>query len=211
MLRDPGAPSDPSKFEWFCFVCSFRPWLDAAEAKFATVTFASASGSEQVPATLGTDGRWHTSQPLPDGQAAYVCPGGLRDEWGNTNGELSAAVGSANVTLSCAPFEPVAAPNARNGLRVAAVTDEALGLPRKARGRRCGMRHVRLRVRAPRRRVKMRSAVVYVNGVRKHKLTGRKLRRVVKLGIPREGALVTVRIKASDRKTYTAKRRYRGC
>ena len=211
VVRDPGAPGDPSRFEWFCFTCSFRPWLDAAEARTATVTFASASGSEQVPATLGGDGRWRTSQTLADGQAAYVCPGGLRDEWGNTNGELSAAVGSTDVALSCAPFEPVATPNAGNGLRVAAVTDEALGLPARPRGKRCGTRHVRLRVRSPRRRVKMRSAVVYVNGVRKHRLTGRKLRRVVKLGIPREGALVTVRIKGSDRKTYTAKRRYRGC
>ena len=27
-FRDPAAPTDPGRLEWYCFRCSFRPWAD---------------------------------------------------------------------------------------------------------------------------------------------------------------------------------------
>ena len=37
-IRDPAAPGDPSKLEWYCFTCSFRPWIDSGDASSAVVT-----------------------------------------------------------------------------------------------------------------------------------------------------------------------------
>ena len=49
-IRDPAAPDDPDKLEWFCFACSWRPWADEGDADQVSMTFVGPSGSETVPA-----------------------------------------------------------------------------------------------------------------------------------------------------------------
>jgi hypothetical protein len=94
VLRDPSARNDPDLFEWFCFTCSFRPWLDAGDAESAEVTFVTASGGlERVPAVPDGD-RWVSLRPLGAGEAAFVDTGCVRDRYGNFNGARSAAVGA---------------------------------------------------------------------------------------------------------------------
>ena len=77
----------------YCFSCTFRPWADTGEVAAATVTITAADGSTgQVPATLGDDGRWHTSDPLGDGERAQVDRGGIVDTFGELNGVSSSVV-----------------------------------------------------------------------------------------------------------------------
>ncbi len=137
VVRDPQASGDPSKFEWYCLECSFRPWLDFGTATRATVTFARATGDgkapTRVPAALekldvpgcppspipgvSLCDRWRTDRKLAKNETAYVCPGDLRDAHGNYNGEMSGVATSpgAIATLDCKALEdavagPVVAP-----------------------------------------------------------------------------------------------------
>ena len=92
LTRDPVAPGDPSRFEWFCFTCTFRPWLDTGQASEAQVFFTGPPGRSAETAVLGADGRWRTKDRLPPGWTAQVPRAGLRDPFNNFNGEPSAEV-----------------------------------------------------------------------------------------------------------------------
>jgi hypothetical protein len=87
VLRDPEAPNDVSKLEWFCLHCSWRPWLDTGDAK--RVRFKV--GKRTVPATR-RGGRWVMRGRLCKGRTAIVPRRGVRDAFGNFNGAASAAV-----------------------------------------------------------------------------------------------------------------------
>jgi hypothetical protein len=89
---EPGNP-DPAAGETFCFDCSFRPWIDFADATEALVTVSGAGGTEQVPATRQGD-RWRTTRALGPGESARVGVGCVKDAFGNYNGAASAGVGS---------------------------------------------------------------------------------------------------------------------
>jgi len=92
-LRDPAAPDDPARVEFFCFECSFRPWIDAGHASAATATVVGADGREvAVTARRRADGRWALERPLAPGERAQVRPGGIRDRFGNVNGAASEVV-----------------------------------------------------------------------------------------------------------------------
>jgi hypothetical protein len=93
-VRDPDAPSDPSRFEWYCLDCTFRPWADAGDASAASVVFVSGSATRAV-AAHESGGRWVSDQPLPAGSVAVVGSGCVRDAFGDVNGSPSAAVGGA--------------------------------------------------------------------------------------------------------------------
>jgi hypothetical protein len=88
--RDPAAPGDASKLEWFCFTCSFRPWIDTGDAAKAFVTIRNGSGKvmDRVPATPDGD-RWVTSARLPAGHTATVEAGDVTDAYGDYNGAAS--------------------------------------------------------------------------------------------------------------------------
>ena len=74
----------------YCSFCTFRPWADTSRVETATVTIERAGGeTEQVPATQGTDGRWHAAAQLYEGDRAYVAEGDVLDEYGNVNGARS--------------------------------------------------------------------------------------------------------------------------
>jgi hypothetical protein len=80
-------PADPTQVEWFCFTCTFRPWLDAGDARSAyfVIDGKRVAASEQ-------DGRWYSARPLAAGESARVPAGAVRDAFGNRNGAASATV-----------------------------------------------------------------------------------------------------------------------
>jgi hypothetical protein len=92
-IRDPAAPTDPDKLEWYCFACSFRPWADKGDAREAFVTFAEGGRTRRVRA-VERGGRWVTESALRPGGRAYVAAGGVRDAFGDSNGSASGSVGS---------------------------------------------------------------------------------------------------------------------
>jgi hypothetical protein len=95
-MRD--RPPNQDRVTYFCFTCSFRPWLDTGDASKATVTIVSSGGvTKTVPAVRSGD-RWVTSYRLDAGQAAFVAAGAVVDPWGNLNGAASPRVGDAPAT-----------------------------------------------------------------------------------------------------------------
>jgi hypothetical protein len=101
-MRD--RPPNQDRVTYFCFTCSFRPWLDAGDATQATVTIVSSGGvTKTVPAFRRGD-RWATSFRLDTGQAAFVAAGALADAWGNFNRAASPRVGDAPATT--VPLKP---------------------------------------------------------------------------------------------------------
>ncbi len=124
VIRDPGDPSNPAKFEWFCLTCSFRPWIDAGDADTALVTIVHADGTtEQVPATQRA-GRWVTTRSLAGGEAAVVGRGCVKDVYGNYNGAASTAIGASGLpaTGDC-PVTPPVDPPAGGGSDGGGTTD----------------------------------------------------------------------------------------
>ena len=95
-LRD--RPPNDDVVTYFCFTCSFRPWLDFGDASQATVTIVSSGGATKTVPAVQRDGRWVTTYRLDTGQAAFVARGGVVDEWGNSNGADTARVGDAPAT-----------------------------------------------------------------------------------------------------------------
>jgi hypothetical protein len=106
-VRDPAAPNDPRRFEWFCNDCSFRPWADTGRATRAVVTFAR--GSRVVARVRGrrSGDRWLTRRHLRRGERAYVCTGDIRDQFGNRNASASLIV-SAQQPRGAAPTRSAA-------------------------------------------------------------------------------------------------------
>ncbi len=86
-VRDPAAPDDPARVEWYCDTCSFRPWLDAGEAERAAFTFVAPDGTRRQVEALLEGGRWTAVEPLGAGERALVERGAVRDRFGNFNGE----------------------------------------------------------------------------------------------------------------------------
>jgi hypothetical protein len=92
---------------YFCFTCSFRPWLDAGDASQATVTIVTSKGKTMTVPAFQRDGRWVTTYQLDAGQAAFVARGAVVDAWGNFNGTGTARVGDApGTTVPLKPLKP---------------------------------------------------------------------------------------------------------
>jgi len=86
-VRDPAAPNDPAKVEWYCDTCSFRPWLDTGEAERASFTFISPSGGRRRVEALPEGGRWVAARALAPGERAVVERRAVQDRFGNFNGQ----------------------------------------------------------------------------------------------------------------------------
>ena len=121
-VRDPAAPDDPDKIEWFCDECAFRPWIDFGDA-------ADGHGHLRAPRRLlharCPPGRGralaHHARRSATPTAALVGPGCVQDEFGNFNRDGSRGRGrrrSRGVDPRC---------------RVAGLVDEPGGLPCPAR------------------------------------------------------------------------------
>jgi hypothetical protein len=93
-----GLENSDGTVTYFCFTCSFRPWLDTGDASQAAVTIVSSGGATKTVAAFQRDGRWVTDYRLEAGQAAFVATGAVVDRWGNFNGTDTARVGDAPAT-----------------------------------------------------------------------------------------------------------------
>ncbi|HEV2999652.1 MAG TPA: neutral/alkaline non-lysosomal ceramidase N-terminal domain-containing protein [Solirubrobacteraceae bacterium] len=223
---DPAAPRDASRYELYCLECSFRPWLDVGDAARATVTFVKAGRTRRVEAAPDGD-RWVTAAALLRGEAAYVCPGGVRDAWDDFNEGLSEPVGDGPVRIDCSEPQVVGETPVTTGTAPPAAGDAgragaggvgagetgraaALGLPAARRTCRRA-RTLRIRLRAPRAGLRIRRAVVLVNGRRVRTLRGRAARRPFRVRLRGRRTTVTVRMRASDGRTYVMRRTYRRC
>jgi hypothetical protein len=91
VIRDPSAPSDPVKFEWYCFTCTFRPWADTGDVDAAWITILDPRGNKyRMRAKPRSDGRWYVTRKLRPREFAYVQAGDVRDDYGNYNATESA-------------------------------------------------------------------------------------------------------------------------
>ena len=88
-IRDPDRPADPDALEWYCFACSFRPWIDAGDASAAEVTVIARDGTRQTFPARPVGDRWRTARKLRAGEKAIVGVGGIEDRYGNTNGAIA--------------------------------------------------------------------------------------------------------------------------
>jgi hypothetical protein len=88
-FRDPAAPSDPARLEWYCFPCSFRPWADTGRPDRAWLTVVHADGSQERLTAQRRGDRFVVSRPLRRGERAYVAAGDVTDAFGNVNGQPS--------------------------------------------------------------------------------------------------------------------------
>jgi hypothetical protein len=98
VCRDPAAPNDPSRFEWYCFQCSFRPWVDAAPVSCAETTVVRLNGRVDRVRARAQGGRFVAATALRAGEAAVVSRGGVRDANGERNGAPSAVVSRGKPT-----------------------------------------------------------------------------------------------------------------
>ena len=89
MMRD---ASDPNRVTWFCFTCSFRPWVDTGNASQATVTIVKPGGKTRTVPAFERGGRWVTDYTLRPREQAFVAAGGVLDRSGNLNGAASGLV-----------------------------------------------------------------------------------------------------------------------
>jgi hypothetical protein len=119
--RDPAAPTDPEKLEWYCRPqsdapagCSFRPWLDVGDLERVVFTIVSSSGKVDRVVGAKVGGEWVASRKLKSGEGVYIEAGDACDEYGNYNGAASPTVGNKNAVpdkppagFSCVPKPPV--------------------------------------------------------------------------------------------------------
>ena len=85
-------PERPRRGEWFCFTCSFRPWLDSGRAAKAAVRIIGSDGTTRtIRARPRSARRWVTVRPAR-GRKAFVAAGAVRDRFGNRNGNRSRVV-----------------------------------------------------------------------------------------------------------------------
>jgi hypothetical protein len=91
-VRDPDAPNDPSKIEWYCLACSFRPWADTGDADVAYVTIERRTGTQVRVRARRKGDRWTIDRELQPGERAFVAAGAVRDHFGNVNGVASAEI-----------------------------------------------------------------------------------------------------------------------
>ncbi len=71
--------------EWFCFTCTWRPWLDFGDAETAKVTVTLGNGTTEVVDATRQGNRWVTSRVLRQNETAQVKTGNVLDPYGNTN------------------------------------------------------------------------------------------------------------------------------
>jgi hypothetical protein len=91
-VRDPAAPADPSRFEWYCLTCSFRPWMDATQGAAVTVTVTDARRHRWRVAAVREGDRWVARRSLGPREHAQVRAGDARDAWGDFNGAASTSL-----------------------------------------------------------------------------------------------------------------------
>ncbi|MDQ3936483.1 MAG: hypothetical protein M3340_17825, partial [Actinomycetota bacterium] len=94
-VRDPAAPNDTEKFEWYCLfpdsdddptACSFRPWADVGDLARVVFSIVSPSGKVERVAGRQEGGRWVPGRAVRSNESVYVEAGDACDAFGNYNG-----------------------------------------------------------------------------------------------------------------------------
>ncbi|MDQ3936528.1 MAG: hypothetical protein M3340_18050, partial [Actinomycetota bacterium] len=92
-VRDPAAPNDTGKFEWYCHApgeapngCAFRPWLDVGDLARVVFSIVSPSGKVERVAGRQEGGRWVPGRAVRSNESVYVEAGDACDAFGNYNG-----------------------------------------------------------------------------------------------------------------------------
>lgn len=78
--------------EQYCHRCTFRPWIDAGVAESVTVTVELLGEASSVEASSSDGVNWRAEVV---GESAYIAPGGIVDQFGNTNGQCINLVGES--------------------------------------------------------------------------------------------------------------------
>ena len=80
---------DQPDFHLVCTTCSFRPWASTSRAVSATVEVDSPDGSTSLVAASydPSTGRWVATVPTGAGISVSIPAGGIRDAYGETNGQ----------------------------------------------------------------------------------------------------------------------------
>ncbi len=68
-----------------CETCTFRPWASQGVPVSAQVTIARSGGGNETVAATPVAGRWTAATTLASGDRAFIAPGGLLDDRGETN------------------------------------------------------------------------------------------------------------------------------
>ncbi|HEX8647336.1 MAG TPA: neutral/alkaline non-lysosomal ceramidase N-terminal domain-containing protein [Thermoleophilaceae bacterium] len=233
--RDPAAPNDPEKLEWYCRPqandpngCSFRPWLDVGDLDRVVFTIVSANGKVDRVRGVKVGGEWQAERKLKSGEGAYIEAGDACDAHGNYNGTPSGTVGNKNAVpdrppagFSCVPKPaPGEVPGEGGGGSGGGGSGSGpggisgsnpLGLPSSKKT--ClDRRRFSFKIHQPPRR-RIVSVNVYVNGKRKLSRKGSKITRVTIKKLPATKKTYVVRIVALTNRgdRVISQRRYRGC
>ena len=234
--RDPSAPKDPDKLEWYCrpqngdpHGCSFRPWLDVGDLARVVFTFVTSSGKVERVAGHKVGGEWQADRKLKSGEGVYIESGDACDAYGNYNGAATAIVGNKDVVpkkppagFSCVPKQlPEDIPGgtssggggggggAGGGGGSTTGGSNPLGLPPKSK---CvDRRKFSFKIHQPPKQ-RVVNVNVFVNGKRKASRRGTK---ITKISIKRLPATRTylVRVVALTNRgnRVISTRRYKGC
>ena len=234
--RDPAAPTDPDRLEWYCrpqandpHGCSFRPWLDVGDLERVVFTIVSASGKVDRVRGVKVGGEWQAERRLKSGEGAYVEAGDACDAHGNYNGKPSGTVGNEDAVpdrpptgFSCVPKPaPGEVPGegggsggggSGGGSGSGGISgSNPLGLPNPKKT--ClDRRRFSFKIHQPPRR-RIVAVNVFVNGKRKLSRKGSKITRVTIKKLPANKKTYLVRIVALTNRgdRVISQRRYRGC
>ena len=227
-VRDPAAPNDPERFEWYCHApgetpqgCAFRPWLDVGDLERVVFTFVARSGAVERVRGHKVGGTWVADRALRSGEGAYIEAGDACDEFGNYNGKASAQVGNAAAVpdrppagFSCVPRPaPGSVPGERAGGSGGSGVSGSnpLGLPDPKKT--ClDRRRFSFKIHQPPRR-RVVAVNVFVNGKRRLSRRGSKITRVTIKKLPANRKTYLVRIVALTNRgdRIVSQRRYKGC
>jgi hypothetical protein len=237
-FRDPAAPNDPDRLEWYCmpqedgpFGCSFRPWLDVGDLERVVFTIVSASGKVERVAGSKVGGEWVAARRLRGGEGVYIEAGDACDVHGNYNGKATATVGNKNAVpdkppagFSCVPKPAAGEVPGESGSGSGGGSggggsaggsgirgSNPLGLPDPKRT--ClDRRRFSFKIHQPPRR-RIVAVNVFVNGKRKYARKGKKITRITIKKLPSNRKTYMVRIVALTNRgdRVISQRRYRGC
>ena len=119
----------------YCFSCTYRPWADTGTVASVAIEVTGMDGRKRVVAGQNAGGgRWRTGQRLTRGETARVAPGGVRDNFGETNGASSAVavVGSPSGGGGFLPAAPTGTSKASTHSDAKGTTASAVPLSRRA-------------------------------------------------------------------------------
>jgi hypothetical protein len=225
-VRDPAAPNDPDRFEWYCHApgdspngCAFRPWLDVGDLERVVFTFVTRSGKVDRVRGHKVGGTWVAERSLRSGEGAYIESGDACDAYGNYNGAATGIVGNRDVVpdrppagFSCVPRQPpedIPPGGAPPGGSSAGGGSNPLGLP--PRSQCIDRRKFRFKIHQPPRQ-RVVNVNVFINGKRRYSRRGRAVKTISIKRLPTTGRYVVRIVALTNRGNRVISTRvYKGC